>query len=352
MMRGWPVRILAACLMLLPRAVAAQSNTDEMLHRAIRLYEDLQVERALAMFRDVISPSSPFVVSAAQRVMAYKYLGAAHATLGQPDSASVYFRAAIERDPFVDLDGHDFTAREREVFADAKQRTFAVAVRPITRTRIDPRTEHMLFQTLTTHGALLRAEIHTSTGEVSPIFESDNDGVREIPWNGVLASGRLAAPGTYELVVRGDSRLIPSRSDSARLFFTIEHDRPPLEDTLPQLESSDLLPEHRPASAATVELAKGVGVGVLAIAMPTLLGHGEFSGPSRGLAATVSATGIAIGIFGFRWRHEHNELAQNIAENTRRRTARAARNAEIKQANEAKLALTALVISPAAGVGP
>ena len=91
-----------------------------MLHRAIRLYEDLQVERALAMFREVISPSTPFVVSTGQRVIAYKYLGAAHATLGQPDSASVYFRAAIERDPFVDLDGHDFTAREREVFAECK----------------------------------------------------------------------------------------------------------------------------------------------------------------------------------------------------------------------------------------
>jgi hypothetical protein len=337
---------------MLPGAARAQSNTDETLHRAIRLYEDLQVERALAMFREVISPSTPFVVSTAQRVTAYKYLGAAHATLGQPDSASVYFRAAIERDPFVDLDGHEFTAREREVFADAKQRTFAVAVRPITRTRIDPRTEHMTFQALTTHGASLRAEVRTQTGDVSSIFESDNDGVRDIPWNGVLASGRLAGPGTYELLVRGESRLIPSRSDSARLFFTIEHDRPPLEDTLPDLGPADLLPEHRPSSAATAELAKGLGVGVLAIALPTLLGHSEFSGPSRGLAATVSATGFAVGIFGFRWRHDHNQLTENIAENAKRRAARAARNAEIKQANEGKLALTALVISPAAGVGP
>jgi hypothetical protein len=352
-MRGgrW-VRVLAVCSLVLPRVVVAQSNTDEMLHRAIRLYEDLQVERALAMFREVISPSTPFVVSTGQRVTAYKYLGAAHATLGQPDSASVYFRAAIERDPFVDLDGHDFTAREREVFADAKQRTFAVAVRPIARARIDPRTEHMTFQALTTHGALLRAEIRTSTGDISPIFASDNDGVRDIPWNGVLASGRLAQPGTYELVVYGDSRLLQSRSDSARLFFTIEHDRPPLEDTLPELGPTDLLPERRPGSAATVELAKGVGVGLFAIAMPTLLGHGEFAGPSRGVAATVSAAGIAIGIFGFRWRHDHNELAENIAENTRRRAARDARNAEVRQANEAKLSLTALVISPAAGVGP
>jgi hypothetical protein len=344
--------LLAACLTILPHVVGAQSNTDEMLHRAIRLYEDLQIERALVMFREVISPSTPFVVSTEQRVIAYKYLGAAHATLGQPDSASVYFRAAIERDPFVDLNGHDFTPREREVFLDAKQRTFAVAIRPIGRSRIDPRFEQMTFQVLTTHGALLRAEIRTAAGDVSPIFESENDGVRDVPWNGVLASGRLAPPGTYELVVRGDSHLLPSRSDSARVFFTIEHDRPPLEDTLPALGPTDLLPEHYPPSAPTVELAKGLGIGVAAIAMPTLLGHGEFAGPNRALAATVSAAGITVGILGFRWRREHNDLTQNIAENVRRRTTRLIRNAEIKRDNEAKLAMTALVITPAAGVGP
>jgi hypothetical protein len=343
---------LAASLALTPHFARAQSNTDETLRRAIRLYEDLQVERALAMFREVISPSTPFVVSTAQRVTAYKYLGAAHATLGQPDSASVYFRAAIERDPFVDLDGHDFTAREREVFSDAKQRTFAVAVRPIVHTRIDPRTEHVTFQVLTTHGALLRADIRTATGDVSPIFESENDGVRDVPWNGVLASGRLAPPGTYELVIHGDSRLLPNRSDSARLFFTIEHDRPPLEDTLPELGPTDLLPEHYPPSAATVELAKGLGVGVAAIAIPTLLGHGEFAGPSRGLGATLSATGITVGILGFRWRREHNDLKPNIVENAQRRSTRAARNSEIRRDNEAKIATTALVISPAAGEGP
>jgi hypothetical protein len=344
--------LVAWVCLLVPQATKAQSNTDESLRRAIRLYEDLQVERALAMFREVISPSTPFVVSTSQRVMAYKYLGAAHATLGQPDSASVYFRAAIERDPFIDLDGHDFTAHEREVFADAKQHTFAVAVRPITRTRIDPRTEHLTFEVLTTHGALLRAEVRTATGDPSPIFESENDGVRDVPWNGVLASGRLAPPGTYELVVRADSRLIPSRSDSARLFFTIEHDRPPLDDTLPDLGPGDLLPEHYRQSAATMELVRGLGVGVAAIAIPTVLGHGEFAGPSRGIAATVSAAGITVGILGFRWRREHSDLAPNIAENLRRRTTRSARNSDIKRQNDSKLALTALVISPAAGVGP
>lgn len=334
------------------RPAEAQGNTDETLTRAIHLYENLQVERALALLRDVISPSTPFVVSPAQRVTAYKYLGAAHAILGQRDSATVYFRAALERDPFVDLDAEEFTAHERELFDDAKQRTFAVAVRPITHVRIDPRTEHITFVLLSTHGALLSAEIRNGAGEVSPIFQSENDGVREVSWNGVLASGRLAPPGRYELVVRGVSRLDASRTDSARAFFTVEHDRPELEDTLPSLRPADLLPEHYSASAATGELAKGLGVGLVAIAMPAIFGKREFSGESRGLAATVGVGGIAVGALGFRWRREHSAIAVNVVENTRRRAERAASNAEIVQRNEGKIAVTALIISPAAGVGP
>ena len=62
----------AACAVLValatPALVQAQGNTDETLKKAVQLYEELQVERALVLLRQVISPSSPFVVSSAQRV--------------------------------------------------------------------------------------------------------------------------------------------------------------------------------------------------------------------------------------------------------------------------------------------
>jgi hypothetical protein len=344
--------LIAVALSIAPRVAAGQATTDETLQRAIHLYEDLQVERALTLLRQVISPSTPFVVSPAQRVTAYKYLGAAHAILGERDSATVYFRAALERDPFVDLDADEFTAQERALFEQAKQQTFAVAVRPIARARIDPRTESVSFVLLSTHGALLSAEIRDAAGTASLIFESENDGVREVPWNGVLASGRLAPPGRYELVVRGVSRLDSTRVDSAHLYFTVEHDRPTLEDTLPPLQPSDLLPEHYPPSAATAELAKGLGVGLAAIAIPELFGKREFSGASRGLGATVAVGGLAVGVLGFRWRRAHSEIAPNIALNARRRAEHAATNAEIAGRNEGKMAETALIISPAAGTGP
>ena len=345
----------AACAVLValatPALVQAQGNTDETLKKAVQLYEELQVERALVLLRQVISPSSPFVVSSAQRVEAYKYLGAAHAILGQSDSASVYFRAAIERDPFVDLDAQAFTTVERAAFAEARQRTFAVAVRPIVRTRIDPRTERMTFVLLSTHACLLHAELRDAKGAVTPIFESENEGVREIQWDGLLADGHVAPAGRYELVIRGQSHLTDN-VDSARLFLDVALDRPPLEDTLPSLGAADLLPEHYPASASSIELAKGLGIAVTALAIPLAVGDNHIGTGARGLAGVMAVGGIAVGIGGFVWRRQHNEIAANIAENTRRKAERDAKNGDIERRNEQRIAVTALLITPAAGVGP
>jgi hypothetical protein len=352
--RAWLSVVCVAGLVCLaaPRTARAQGNTDETLERAVRLYEDLQVERALVVLRQVISPSSPFVVSQAQRVTAYKYLGAAHALLGQLDSASVYFRAAIERDPFVDLDAQTFTPGERDAFAEARRRVFAVAVKPIVRTRIDPRTEHMVFVVLSTHLGLINVDLRDPSGGVSAILSSENDGVREVDWDGVLADGRLAMAGRYELVVRGESRLNPGHTDSTRLYFDVELDRPALEDTLPALRREDLLPERYPKSSSAVEMAKGIGIALTALALPAIIG-GKTLGPgARGIGIGVAVVGVGVGVGAFAYRSQHDEIAVNIAENARRKAERAAQNAEIERRNAAKVAETGLVISPAAGVGP
>ena len=349
--RSWAAVAAGALLTLGGRPARAQGNTDETLQRAIHLYEDLQVERALVLLRAVISPSSPFVVSGAQRVQAYKYLGAAHALLGQRDSASVYFRAAIERDPFVDLDPQAFTGAERSAFEEARQKVFAVAVRPIVRTRIDPRTEHMPFVVLTTHLGLLHVELRDPKGGVSPIFDGENDGVREVAWDGVLGDGRLAPSGHYEVAVRGESR-VTGHTDSTRLFLDVEYDRPPLEDTLPALGRADLLPERYPRSASAVEMAKGIGVALTALAVPAIIGGRTLGPGARGMGAAMAGIGITVGGIAFAWRQRHGEIAPNIAENARRKAERAADNAEIERRNTQKIAVTALIISPAAGVGP
>jgi len=146
------VTVVVLLLALVP-PLAAQSNTAEMLQRAKRLYGEVEVEQALAILRQIISPASPYVVSPEQRVEAYKYLGAALALQAGPakrDSAVTYFRAALERDPFVDLDPQRFSPGQLSAFADARNRTFAAAVRPPHGDTLTPGSNQITIQALTT----------------------------------------------------------------------------------------------------------------------------------------------------------------------------------------------------------
>jgi hypothetical protein len=342
---------LALLCMLAATPLAAQDNTAEMLQRAIRFYEDVQVERALTLLRQVVSPGSPYEVSREQRVQAYKYLGAALAIQNMRDSAIVYFRAAIERDPFTDLDPQKFSPMEIATFSEARRRTFAVAAKPVARATVDPRVERIPMNFLTTHGATARAEIRPagSTEPGTVLYSGDNDGLREVPWTGTLAGGRLAPTGRYEFAVFAESKL-NQRRDSTRIYFDLQQDFPTLEDTLPPLRPDELLPERHPASAGRRDLAKGFGVALSAVLLPSIIGNPNLEA-DRNLASVAAVSGAAAGIYAYLARRNNLEIPQNIAANTVRRNQRLAVNAEIQRRNQEKLAQTRILIAPAAGIG-
>ena len=343
--------LLALLALVTPARAVAQASTAATLDEAIGLYQDLQVERALALLRQIVSPSSPFEVSRAQRVQAYTYLGASLAILGERDSALVYFRAALERDPFVDLDPTVFTATERDAFAEARRGLFVVGLRPMPGERIDPALEAFSFTTVTTHEGALAVSARPSDGsEPIPIVAGEGEGVRELRWRGLRPDGRLASPGRYTLVVTGTSYL-SGRSDSVVAFFDLVHDRPVLEDTLPTLGADDLLPERHRRSAPARALARGLGVAAGALLLGRVVGNPSLGEGQRGFAYGVASAATIAGIAASLHRQRHPELPENIAENRRRIEARARANEEITARNDARIAETKLVIIPAAGVG-
>lgn len=349
-LRSLALAVVAAGAALAPRPAVAQVNTDELLVNAVRLYEDLQVERAVVILRQVISPSSPYEVSRDQRVQAYKYLGAALAVLGQRDSAIVYLRAAIERDPFVELDPAQFTPTERDALAEARRRTFAVAARPVPARTLDPRTERVTLAFLTTHGARLRAELRELDGPgVMVLHDGENDGLREAAWNGLLGDGRLAPPGRYVLQVNASS-LLNERTDSAQVWFDIRHDRPPLEDTLATFGAADLLPERHPPGAARRDLLRGAGVAVAALLAQSFIADRRLSG-GGGYAAAAALTGLGAGTASYVIRQRNRDIPANAVENARRQAARALHNAEVRRRNAERIAVTKLELTPAAGAG-
>ncbi len=343
---------LAALLALgAPARAGAQASTAAALDEAIGLYQELQVERALAMLRQIVSPSSPFEVSRAQRVRAYTYLGASLAILGERDSALVYFRAALERDPFVDLDPTVFTATERDAFAEARRGLFVVGLRPLQGERIDPTRDAFTFTVVTTHEGSMALSLRPVDGSAFiPLPGGEGEGVRDLRWSGLGVDGRLAAPGRYALVVRGTSYL-SGRSDSVVAFFDLVHDRESLEDSLPPLRAADLLPERQPRSAPARALARGLGVAAGAVLLGRAVGHPSLGEGQRGFAYSVAGVATVAGIAASLHRQRHPELPENAAENRRRVAARSRENAEIAARNAARIAATKLVLVPAAGVG-
>jgi hypothetical protein len=334
-----------AFLLIVPTPTAAQAGTAELLQQARLLYERLEIERALPLLRQVVSPEWPLAVTNAQRVEAYKYLGAALVLRGKPDSAVLYFRAALERDAFADLDPAQFTPAQQRAFDAARRRTFSVGVKPIPETRLDPRTGQLSITVVTTHAATLRATLRALGGtDYVVLYDAPNDGAHEIAWNGLGPGGRLAPPGRYDLTVVGHSQLT-AHADSLRVYLDLQHDVEPFEDTLPALGTADLLPERHAESTAGNDLLKTLGVAVGALAVGSLLANDRLGtgheGPIMAGAATVG------GIAAFSYRRAHRAIPANVALNDARRVARDAANSSIRMRNADRVARTMLVITPA-----
>ena len=341
---------IATALCLAPAVARAQGNTDETLRRAIQLYEDVQLERALVLFRQVVSPSSPFEVSRDQRVTAYKYIGAGLALQNMRDSAIVYFRAALERDPFTDLDARNFLEKEQAAFAEARRRTYAVGVRPVTPDTVDPRTQRISLALMTTHGSAVSLELRpagSATGDV--LFNGEGDGLVEVAWTGIRRDGRLAPTGRYELVALGQSKLL-KRTDSSRVYFDLKLDHPPLEDTLATLGPGDLLPERHPPGAAARDLSKGLLVGILSFALPRLIAGGDLA-PDASMGAAAAGAGAVAGVYGFATLRRNVTIPANIAANIQRRAERERMNTAIRERNAVKLGQSKVIVTPAAGIG-
>ena len=350
-------RTVLAIVMLaaLPASARAQDSTIAVLRQARTLYERIELERALPLYRSVLSPSWGFEVTQAQRVEASLYLGAALLLLDERDSALAHFRAALERDPFADLDPARFTPTQLDAFQQARQTVFAIGVRPVVATRLDPRSGRLTFAIATTHAAAVRCEIRRADSTLAfPVLvdEIPRGGLREIEWDGVLPSGQLAPTGRYSFVLLARSRVgarggIVRVTDSTATYFDVRQEYPALEDTLADLGPGELLPERYSGSEARGDLLKGLGVAAGAVFFAGVASNQDL-GSAKGMAAVVGVVGVAVGVTRFVTRSS-GVRPENSAVNERRRAERWAKNAEIRPRNADRLAQTVLVISPAAG---
>jgi hypothetical protein len=333
-------------LMAIARPLAAQRTPAEVLSRGVILYEELQLERAVTLLRDVMSPSNASATKE-ERAQAMKYLGAAYALLGRRDSAIAYFQRTLERDPFTDLDPAVFTAQERQLFALACRRTFIVGAKVLPDSGFVPGQGRVSLRFVTTQRARLEAVVRRAeAGEAMASFRWTSEGASESPWDGLDEKGAHLAPGRYHLEVRATT-MTDSLSDTLALRFDVRYDHEPLEDSL-ILTAGSLLPERRPASVARSHLAAGVVAAAFAIAVPSVIGHGELGGTRKHAAVMASLTASG-GITAFVLLRRGSAIPANVLENARRREEHARRNREIRERNAARMAEARMIITPASG---
>ena len=341
-------RTALAVLLLAPVALPAQQSTADQLREAIRHYNSFNIEGARPILENILSPSYLRTVTPAQRVTALKYLGASYAVLDRQGQAVDYFVAALDFDPFTSLDPREFSAAEQAAFAEAKRAIFKVAIRPVSARIID---STFAFRLVTTHRASLTITLidtrDTSRREV--LFQAENDGLREIPWNGLLRNGDRADSVIYEL--RAEGRSLQSGGGGIptvdRQLFRIEHAFAPLEDTLPSFGPNELLIEEYQQTAPWLDLIKGGAIAVAAVSIPMFALNNDIPWKSHaGIAATV---GAASGGIAFQYRRSHRKIPANVAENERRRAQRNEFNSRVGVRNAARIAETILLICPATG---
>ncbi len=337
----------AAALWIAPGTGTAQSTHDQ-LQRAVVMYNAFNIEGARPILLNIISPSYLLQVKPEERVTALKYLGASYAILDKPDSAVTFFAAALDFDPFTDLDPREFSAAELGAFSEAKKRIFKVALRPITPRIID---SAYTFQLISTQRATLTVAIidlrDTTRREV--LFQAENNGSRAIPWRGLMRSGQRADSATYEVRVEGRSLTIGGAGPLTvdRQLFRIEHAYEPLEDTLRAFAPSELLIEEYDRMSPWWDLIKGATLTTAAVALPLVALNRDVKWTTH--AVTASTIGAATAGIAFWYRRNHQKIPENVAENERRRQQRNEYNARARARNETRLAGTILMICPPAG---
>lgn len=337
-----------AVLLLLPAPAAAQQSTADQLRRAVEMYNAFNIEGARPILLNIISPNYLLSVTPAQKVQAYKYLGASYAVLDKPDSAITFFIAALDFDPFTSLDPREFSASEQQAFTQAKARIFKVAIRPIAPTVMDTT---FAFRLITTHRANLTVTLIDSrdTTRRETLFQAENDGLREIPWRGLLRSGQRADSAVYELRAEGRSMLGSGGGVATvdRQLFRVEHVFAPLEDTLPSFAPGDLLIEEYPTAAPWRDLIKGAALTAAAVTIPMLALNRDI--PWAGHAAVAGGVGAVAGGIAFQYRRTHRKIPANVAENERRRAQRNDFNARVRARNAGRIAETTLLVCPSTG---
>jgi len=306
----WVCGAVLAVALAAPHA-AAQS--DGLVERGVRAYQDVEFEAAATLLRRALAGA----LSDSEQIQALDYLGAAEVFAGpqRRDSANAVFRRLALFDPRHRPDPLVFPPQVLAVYEDVRRATKAVRVEAPPEASFKPAIEGgglvVRLQATSSHEIEVRVGREDGT-VVRTLYVGPVSDSLDVRWNGLDLNDGEVRSGRYVLSVASRRSVSGPVVRMVRLPLRAEFVVP---DTLalPTLPDSVLLPEQVSLSAGTGSLATGLLAAGAAIALPSLVADGtEPSGAQFAVAGVLSLAGI-VGLVTEPGRVQRRHMAANAA---------------------------------------
>ena len=287
---------VVSCTLVPLDASAQQVDPQEELQRAIAALDSTETERALVLFRELVT-SGDEELPTSIAATAHAHMALAFWSLRQRDSARVHMATAVRTDPFYDLDDA-LNPDLLWAFHRTRQRTPAVGLRIPADTVLDPFLDSLPLMIAVGRPDAVVVQLRRldSDGGDSLITTRSVSRVIIVPIS--LATGEALG------LDRGDYRLTAeySRPDQGRAEShvdmrivqvgsdTVLHERP--------LGADVFRPEWKKSPVSVGSIVGGLIVGGAVAAIPYVAWSNELGDPESGGSVVIGGTIALAGVLG------------------------------------------------------
>lgn len=322
-----------ATLSTLWRPAFAQKppRAQQALRYAIAVLDSAETERGTALLRELLA-SLLASVPRDLRVSAHLYLAEASWALKLKDSVTAHLREVVQHDPFFVLDPQMFNPDLVTAHRYARLKTVAVRLRVPIDTTLDPMRERLPIAVAVGQPGEVRIRLRSTTPRLRDSLLAtvavDNIVTISIP---LLRSDSIALdPGSYAL----EGEVVTPGGGTARDLLDVAIERTPVDTAQhePPIPTPQFRSESGKRAPSLAGVARGLGLGMAASALPVLFGNGQLSDDF--VPTSALALGITIAVADIWFGRPARPIPANVAHNRSLRTTWEARNRAIAADNE------------------
>ena len=282
---------------------------DAQVDSALEMLDAGDVERAAELLGRLLAARAE--AGGAARAAALAHLAGAIWSLGARDSATHLLRAVVQCDPFYAPPSDLFNPELRAAYLRVRRETTAIRIRAPADTLLNPARDTLPIEIAVGRPGMVRLSLRLvqprPRDSLVATLLVDSIATARVP--AALSQGGAWPTGEYAII----GEVAPSEPGSSDLL-QLRVERLPV-DTIPQkaLRPAIFRPETLSGGPTRRTILEGLGLGVLALAVPVALNDRSLSGHSVppaawAIAGSVSVTSIAL-------RRSSTPLPENVRYN-------------------------------------